>query len=519
MGSAAPEHHVLLPSYSPSVARARLLGHDSAPAWPATFEEGIDVRMASPAAMSLTPSHVSSFHFSPYAERQRLLQQPREATWSPARSTGAVTPVGTSSFKAAVFNAINVLLGVGVLSSPFSMRSSGWLMGGSLFLFFTLVTNHTAKLLGQCLRYQEGMTTYPDIGEAAFGTRGRVIIGIIFFAELFTACAMFYVLSTYELCKTNVGFVANYCNFVAVVGDTLAALIPSFSKTELIIMASFLIMPSLWTTHMSILSYFSILGILSSFFCLYAIFYVGIAIDTSAPGYVMGSLLYPQSVQMIGDWDRIPLAIGLTMVAFGGHSVFPSICSSLANKDDYPRVLNVSYLIVGFVYGAIELAGYLMFGGFTQKEITLNLIASYPGTLTQMVVWTIALNPMSKIAITLHPIALALEEFLLSTDQKHAVARNDPSKSLAFYRAFLRTLLGSGALCCALYVPHFARVTSFVGAFFAMLVSMFLPCICYLKLFSHRLSKSEIVLNTALAGLAIIFMIIGTLASFLSPAD
>ncbi|GMF21848.1 unnamed protein product [Phytophthora lilii] len=196
---------------------------------------------------------------------------------------------------------------------------------------------------------------------------------------------------------------------------------------------------------MSMLSYFSILGILSSFFCLYAIFYVGFAIDTEAPGYQNGSLLHPQPIQMIGDLDRIPLAIGLTMVAFGGHSVFPSICSSMANKADYPRVLDLSYFIVGLVYGAIELAGYLMYGVATQKEITLNLIATYPGVLTQMVVWTIALNPMSKIAITLHPIALALEEFLLSPSQKRAAARNKPGKTLCCDGgAWLGELYGMG---------------------------------------------------------------------------
>ena len=284
-------------------------------------------------------------------------------------------------------------------------------------------------------------------------------------------------------------------------------------------MVFLLIVPSMWTTHMSMLSYFSLLGIFSSFFCLYAIFYVGLTIDTEAPGYETGSLLHPQPVQVIGDVDRIPLAIGLTMVAFGGHSVFPSICSSLANRGDYPRVLNLSYLIVGLVYVAIELAGYLMYGLATQKEITLNLIATYPGALTQMVVWTIALNPMSKIAITIHPIALALEEFLLSPSQKRAAARNQPGRTLVFYRAFIRTLLGMGALCCALFVPHFARVTSFLGAFFAMLVSVFFPCICYLKLFAHRLSTVEIALDAGLAGLSIVLMFLGTVASFLSPTD
>lgn len=44
MGSAGGEHQPLLPSYSPSVARARLLGQEAAPAWPSTFEEGLDAR-------------------------------------------------------------------------------------------------------------------------------------------------------------------------------------------------------------------------------------------------------------------------------------------------------------------------------------------------------------------------------------------------------------------------------------------------------------------------------------------
>jgi hypothetical protein len=190
MGSTGGEHQPLLPSYSPSITRARLLGQDAAPAWPSTFEEGLDARSPLP----LTPRRVGSFNSSPYSQR---LQLPREAPLSPASSVGTAAGQGTSTFKDAVFNAINVLLGVGVLSSPFSLRSSGWLIGAPLFLFFTLVTNHTAKLLGKCLGYQEGMTTYPDIGEAAFGTRGRVVIGVTFFAELFTACAMFFVLSTW----------------------------------------------------------------------------------------------------------------------------------------------------------------------------------------------------------------------------------------------------------------------------------------------------------------------------------
>lgn len=281
------------------------------------------------------------------------------------------------------------------------------------------------------------------------------------------------------------------------------------------VLAFVLIMPTLWTTHLSLLSYFSIIGILSSLFCLFTVFYVGFAIDPSAPGYTVGSLLEPQPLELIADTERIPLAIGLTMVAFGGHSVFPSICSSMENRAEYPKVLNVAYFVVCLVYGAIELGGYLMFGVQTTKEITLNLIAVHPGLLTRLVVWTIALNPMSKIAITITPIALALEEFMLTP----AEMSQPGTRRTKIFRAFIRTVIGVSALFCALFVPHFARVTSFLGAFFAMTASVFLPCVCYIKLFGHRLPRWEIWLNAALAVLSLVFTVVGTAASFTSPAD
>lgn len=327
------------------------------------------------------------------------------------------------------------------------------------------------------------------------------------------------------------------------VGDTLAALLPSFTAQQLTVIAFLLIMPTLWTPHLSLLSYFSIIGILSSLFCLYTLFFVGFAIDTTAAGYTVGSLIEPQPLEIVADADRIPLAIGLTMVAFGGHSVFPSICSSMENRAEYPKVLNIAYFTVCLVYGAIEVGGYLMFGVHTTKEvrgvqypvqlslsdsprsanssfllsclqITLNLIAVFPGSLTHLMIWTIALNPMSKIAITITPIALALEEVILRPEEIHS-----GTTKIKFYRAFIRTVLGVAALFCALFVPHFARVTSFLGSFFAMLASVFLPCVCYIKLFKHRLSRWEIWLNASLAVISIAFAVIGTIASFISPAE
>ncbi|TMW55740.1 hypothetical protein Poli38472_010622 [Pythium oligandrum] len=474
MATYGTSDHQPLPSYSPSARNSltRSFGNTStAPGWPVTFEAGVETVLQSPAT-SRRDSHDA------FAEHSHILK------------TESGHGRGTSTFREAVFNSINVLLGVGVLSSPFAMRSSGWLIGVPLFLFFVLVTNHTGKLLGKCLEYQEGMMTYPDIGEAAFGTRGRKLISVMFFAELFTVCVLFDIL----------------------IGDTLAALLPAYTPSQLMVAGFVVVMPTLWTAHLSMLSWFSLLGIISSFFCLYAIFFVGFAIDYEAPDYTMGSLLRPQPTELIADADRIPLAIGMTMVAFGDHSVFPSICSSMQNRADFPAVLDIAYVVTSLVYGAIEVGGYLMFGNSSAEEITLNLVDVYPGTLMTLMIWMVAFNPMSKVPITIHPVALAIEELLFTPQELHHATYR-----VKFYRALVRTTIGVLALLCALYIPSFARLTSFLGAFFAMFASVFFPCVCYLKLFGHRLNRGAKILNASLAVISVFLTIVGTISSFVSP--
>lgn len=295
-----------------------------------------------------------------------------------------------------------------------------------------------------------------------------------------------------------------------IVGDTLAALVPSTAESKMTIICYLIVLPTTWTRHLSLLSYFSIIGILSSIFCLYTILYVG----SMAENGEIGSLLEPQPVRWIASYDRIPLSIGLTMVAFGGHSVFPSICSTMKRREEFPQVLNVAYGIVVVIYGAVELCGYLMYGDKTKKEITLNLMDSFEGHLVKLMLWTIVLNPMSKLAITLNPVALAIEELILDTSERAPVTCKTQTIGV-----IIRTALATAALMCALFVPEFARITSFIGAFFAMLVSVFFPCVCYLKLFWSALGEAEKWLNVFIATISLILAYIGTVASFRAPVS
>ena len=46
---------------------------------------------------------------------------------------------------------------------------------------------YTAKLLSRCLSRGENSRTYGDMGDAAFGLRGRILVSMLFLTELITS--------------------------------------------------------------------------------------------------------------------------------------------------------------------------------------------------------------------------------------------------------------------------------------------------------------------------------------------
>ena len=60
--------------------------------------------------------------------------------------------------------------------------------------------------------------------------------------------------------------------------------------------------------------------------------------------------------------EGLPLAIGLLAFNYGGHSVFPSVYTSMRNPKQYFRVLDWTFAIVINLYAAMSTLGYLAYG-------------------------------------------------------------------------------------------------------------------------------------------------------------
>lgn len=72
---------------------------------------------------------------------------------------------------------INVLCGIGTLAVPYAVHEGGWL-SLLLLLLFCIISFYTGILLQRCLEGSPGLKTYPDIGQAAFGVSGRLVIAV-----------------------------------------------------------------------------------------------------------------------------------------------------------------------------------------------------------------------------------------------------------------------------------------------------------------------------------------------------
>lgn len=102
--------------------------------------------------------------------------------------------VGQSTLPQTVFNSVNVLIGVGLLSLPLGLKYSGWLIG-LLFLFFAAVTTrYTAGILAKCLDVDQKLIGFADVAYQAFGRRARVATGLLFTVELLACCVALVVL-------------------------------------------------------------------------------------------------------------------------------------------------------------------------------------------------------------------------------------------------------------------------------------------------------------------------------------
>eukprot|EP00775_Hariotina_reticulata_P005906 gene5906-6147_t len=295
----------------------------------------------------------------------------------------------TSTTWQAAFNAVNILCGVGLLTTPYAMAITGI---SSLLLLMGIgaIACYTGRLLALCMTTSPAIRTYPDIGQAAFGRFGRLLVSVLLYLELFSCCVDFLILEGDNLSAVFPGAAAK------AFGYTLTA------KQTLILLAAVAVLPTVWLRDMSLLSYLSVGGIFASVALLVLVGWEAVAITG-----------FPHDQPPLVTWPGVPISIGLFCFCFSGHAVFPSLYASMRTKAHFPWLLVMSFSVVVLIYGSMAVMGALMFGPDVSENITLDMQQAAPRAVpTVLAMWLVIINPVAKIALTLAPVAMAVEELL-----------------------------------------------------------------------------------------------------------
>ncbi|KAI5806612.1 transmembrane amino acid transporter protein-domain-containing protein [Peziza echinospora] len=404
--------------------------------------------------------------------------------------------VGQSTLPQTVFNSVNVLIGVGLLSLPLGLKYSGWVIGLIFLAFSASITNYTGKLLALCLNKAKDQTlvTYADIAYVAFGHHARIWISFLFSMELLTACVALIILF----------------------GDSLNVLMPSVSVTEWKILAGIILTP-LSFLPLRVLSFSSVLGILSCFGIVVIIFIDGLS-KPERPG----SLRDPMTTHMWPvSWAALPMSFGLLMSPWGGHSVFPNIYKDMRHPHKYNKGVDITY---AFTFGLdlfLAVIGVLMFGDLVRDEITSSVlnVKSYNQFLSMIMVIFIAIIPLTKTPLNARPIVTTIEVMFgidprsLAMINENMVGVSPVTRGVA--KILIRIFTNAAFVIIAILFPSFDRIMGLLGSFLCFSICVILPIAFYLKICAEDISITEKRVCWVLLVISTIFAAMGTVWSFL----
>ncbi|KAI4346602.1 hypothetical protein L6164_007484 [Bauhinia variegata] len=420
--------------------------------------------------------------------QESSLSVPFLTKWNQRDEEAAVNSHAPSTKQVSFFktciNGLNALSGVGILSIPYALASGGWL---SLILLFGIAITafYTGLLMKKCMDMNSDIRSYPDIGEQAFGKKGRMVISVSMYTELYLVATGFLILE----------------------GDNLNNMFPNMElelagfaiggKQFFVILIGLVIVPSVWLDDLSLLSFVSASGVFASGIILCSIFWAA-EIDKGIGFHKQGNLL---------NWSGIPTAVSLYAFCYCAHPVFPTLYTSMRNKHQFSNVLLVCFVVSTIGYASMAIFGYLMFGSEVHSQITLDLPTSKISS--RVAIYTTLVNPISKYALMVTPIKNALKGLLPQQCKKNKLTN-----------ILISTTLVISTVIVALVVPFFGYLMSLVGAFLSITASIILPCSCYLKISgTYKNFGGELVAIVGIIIGGVVIAIFGTYTSVVDIVD
>lgn len=379
---------------------------------------------------------------------------------------------GFSTVPQTIFNGINTLIGIGLLSLPMGMYYSGWIAGSIILLLCALSTKYTAKVLAKCILKNDELKTYGDIARYCFGDAAHAIVVFTFSIDLLSA---------------GISMIIIFADsFNAVFG--LPKLYLKLFISLIFFVLSFI--------RLDVLSNLSLLGIISTTLIVLIILVSGL-ISTD-----YGSLLKPAQTSLWpNDTLHLFLSLGIFMSPFGGHAIFPELYNDMRHPNKYDSAVSTIFQftwLIDYLMGAL---GYMMFGSDIEDQITKNVIGNSVWWVKLMFGVLLGILPITKGALITRPIITLVDQLTLKQGKFESTTK--------FINRVVVILIFA---VTSLIFTNFGLIMSFLGSAICFAICIIYPLSFYYKLYHKEFSTIK--KYTLLASIVVSFIlaVCGTVA-------
>ncbi|KXS16004.1 hypothetical protein M427DRAFT_134781 [Gonapodya prolifera JEL478] len=315
---------------------------------------------------------------------------------------------GSCGFFQSIFNTYNILVGIGILTLPYAVHRSGWILGIGTIIGASALMDVTAKLIINSMNRDPTIHSIPDLAYSAFGLPGELIATVAFASELVAVLVGSVVL---------IG--DNFLVFLSSVPFHLyGAEAPPFWLVCTMIGIICYILSFL---PLKYLAYTSAAGMGASLLLVGAIYFDGFSTSCTP-----GSLLHPMPTKLWpSSISGATLIVGISCACLSGHAAIPTLYLAIREKHLMPLVLDISFFMATLTYLSIGVAGYLMFGATVEDEVTKSL-AHLPRNkwLGSLLAALMVLIPLTKFPLCIEPTIEAIE----SAISKHWLGLEGPPR-------------------------------------------------------------------------------------------
>eukprot|EP01091_Cochliopodium_minus_P009598 TRINITY_DN2391_c0_g1_i3.p1 TRINITY_DN2391_c0_g1~~TRINITY_DN2391_c0_g1_i3.p1 ORF type:complete len:331 (+),score=50.29 TRINITY_DN2391_c0_g1_i3:100-1092(+) len=325
-------------------------------------------------------------------------------------------------------------------------------MGLIIFFVVMVLANYTGKLLIKCAHYKNVKNrTYASIGEAAFGSKGR-IVSVVFQHSALIGVAILYIILA----------AINFQSLFHGVFPHLSVRI--YMLVTFVISLPFI----LFMKTLKEISWIAFLGIFASGFLVVAV--------------VILSSVYMPKIKLQTDLIHIkglPFAFSTITFSFALHNTLNNIERHMKNPQNFNKMINASFLFVLFLYIPLSVIGYIAYGNNVKDVILLNLPVNAFSIIATIL---INIHVFVVIPILLNPVFIDLQEsfFPHYENNKELIART-----------IMRFVIFSFCLGVALLTgSYFGDFMSLISSLCTISTVYILPSVFYLKLNYSEIKKN-----------------------------